>query len=269
MEYSGLSPLHSFLSNFTLKTAVAVYKVCSLLKSVPFTLESNDCLRVRKFESRWKLLLWHLANFLFYFAANIQFLTYVHTLFGGVRGNAFAVHTIYLMASLFGLVFMLSLYMKPDVCILLMRQHDKLLQTIAGKVVNTYLFGNRESLNLWRLGFIFRTECGHSSMVVTSICDSVAKLHDILSWWLLANHFAHVPLLRKLPLLPVQLYSTQFPNCSDIPGVYGLRNGMGCSGTLDCRSILLLLVCGYLQNQPLSLLSPVRSFASLSWEAFT
>ena len=133
MKDQSLSPFHKFLGNFTLKTAVVVYKVCSFLKSVPFSLESNDSLRVRKFQSRWKLLLWHLVNFLFYFAANFQFLTYIHTIFGGIRGNAFAVHTIYLMASLFGLVFMLSLYMKPDVCILLLRQHDKLLQTIAGK----------------------------------------------------------------------------------------------------------------------------------------
>ena len=133
MRDHGFSPLHKFLANLTLKTAVAVYKVCSLLKSVPFALESNDSLRVKKFESRWKLFLWHSLNWLFYFAANFQFLTYVHTLCGGVRGNAFAVHTLYIMASLFGLVFMLSLYMKPDVCILLLRQHDKLLQTIAGK----------------------------------------------------------------------------------------------------------------------------------------
>ena len=133
MADNGLSLFHKFLANFTLKTAVAVYRVCSLLKSVPFALESNDSLRVRKFESRWKLFLWHSLNLLFYFAANFQFLTYIHTSCGGVRGNAFAVHTIYLMASLFGLVFMLSLYMKPDVCILLRRQHDRLLQTIAGK----------------------------------------------------------------------------------------------------------------------------------------
>ena len=128
-----MSPTQDFLAKITMTTAIAVYKVCSIIKSVPFALESNDSLRVRKFESRWKIWLWHLVNFLFYFAACFQFLTFIHTLTSGLRGNAFAVHTLYLMASLFGLVFMLSLYMKPDVCVLLLRQHDKLLQTIAGK----------------------------------------------------------------------------------------------------------------------------------------
>ena len=65
--------IHSFLTKLTLKTAVGVFKVFSFLKAVPFALESNDTLSVKKFESRWRLWLWHFVKWLFYFAAAFQF----------------------------------------------------------------------------------------------------------------------------------------------------------------------------------------------------
>ena len=128
-----MSPSHFFLTNFTLKTATVVFKVCTLLNAFPFALESKDSLRVRKHSSKFRIALWHLANLVVYFAATFEFTAYMHEVFTGEKGNAFAIHTIYGVVSLFGVVFMLTLYMKPDVGILMLNQHDKLLETIEGK----------------------------------------------------------------------------------------------------------------------------------------
>ena len=116
-----------------LRTAIVVFNVCSFIKASPFHLESSDCLRVRKYSARWKRLLWHVTNLMFYFAATFQITTYTYEIFTADKGNAFAIHTIYAVCSVFGIVFMLSLYMGPDLCILMLNQHDKLLGTIESK----------------------------------------------------------------------------------------------------------------------------------------
>ena len=131
-QKENMGPVHSFLTKMTLKTAVVVFTACSFLKGFPFALESTDSLRVRKYTAKWKIALWHVSNFIFYFAATFQFTTYMYALTTDLRGNGFAIHTIYVMYSLFGVVFMLSVYMKPDVCILMLNQHDRLLQIIEG-----------------------------------------------------------------------------------------------------------------------------------------
>ena len=126
------SPFHSLMTQFTLKTAVGVFKINSFLRLVPFESTSKDSLAVRKVGSGWKLMSWHLVNWIFFFAQIFQILSYIHTLMGNVRGNAFAVHTFCLIVSLFGSAFVLPVYMKPRECVLLLRQHEKLLQKIAG-----------------------------------------------------------------------------------------------------------------------------------------
>ena len=129
-----LSPLHSFMTRFTLQTAVRLFKIISFLKLVPFECTSKDSLGFRKLRSGWKLMSWHLINWIFFFAQIFQILSFTHTLMGGVRGNAFAVHTVCLVCSLFGSAFVLSVYMKSNECILLLRQHERLLQKVSGKV---------------------------------------------------------------------------------------------------------------------------------------
>ena len=128
-----MGPVHSFLTRLTLKTAIAVFQVCSFLKAFPFALESRNSLKVQKYTAKWRLVLWHVVNFIVYCAATFQFTTYMYELWTSVRGNAFAIHTMYVMYSVFGVVFMLSVYMKPDVCILMLNQHDRLLQIIDRK----------------------------------------------------------------------------------------------------------------------------------------
>ena len=127
-----LGPLHSFMTKFTLKTAVGVLNINSFLRLVPFESTSRDSLAVRKLGSGWKLMAWHLVAWVFFFAQIFQILSYIHRLMGNVRGNAFAVHTFCLIVSLFGSAFVLPVYMKPKECVLLLRQHEKLLQKIAG-----------------------------------------------------------------------------------------------------------------------------------------
>ena len=131
-DANQLGPLHSFMTKFTLKTAVGVFKINSYLRLVPFENTSKDSLAVRKLGRGWKLMAWHLVNWIFFFAQIFQIVSYIHTLRGTVRGNAFAVHTFCLIVSLFGSAFVLPVYMKPKECVLLLRQHEKLLQKIAG-----------------------------------------------------------------------------------------------------------------------------------------
>src|SRR4051794_23406529 len=79
----GSSKLRNLLSKLTLKTAVSIFKICGFIKSMPFCPESKDSLRVKKFAQWWKLVAWHLANWLYCFVAAFQLITYIMVLASG------------------------------------------------------------------------------------------------------------------------------------------------------------------------------------------
>ena len=134
-----LSPLHSFLTELTMTTVIGTLKLTSFFNLIPLSVESsvegaqNYSLRVEKFGWGWRLVAWHLVNWILFFAQIFQITSCTHTLMSDVRGNAYAVHICILIGSLFGSIFVLTVYVKQKEWILLLRQHEKLLGTISGE----------------------------------------------------------------------------------------------------------------------------------------
>ena len=124
--------LHKFFTKETFKMAIRLYRVAAFIHCVPFGLESGSCLRVKMFTSKWRIFLWHLANWIFYFQAAFLVLTFAMAATTEPFGEQLVLHLIYIVGVLFGFVFMLSCYLKPHACLLMLNQHEFIVQKIKG-----------------------------------------------------------------------------------------------------------------------------------------
>ena len=127
-----LQSLHQLLTKETFKMAVRLYRVAAFIHCVPFRLESGSCLRVKMFTSKWRIFLWHLANWIFYFQAAFLVATFAIAVTTEPFGEQLVLHLIYIVAVMFGFVFMLSCYLKPHACLLMLNQHEFIVQKIKG-----------------------------------------------------------------------------------------------------------------------------------------
>lgn len=165
------------------------------------------------------------------------------------------------MFALFGAVYMMAIYLKPGACILLIRQHDKLLEIIAGKCSFKY------SLLLFICNSFYafsRSGRCHSSMDIPCVRHIFFKLR-IVRHFLRLDHRGHIISPHPpSPLLSVFLPPGKLSNVS----LHGCEHAwyMKLPGLRwDClpHNRPLLLVCTYLHYQLLSLCSSVRGLKCL------
>ena len=209
-----------------MKTVIGTLKVTSFFNLIPLSLTSSSSssktysLKIKKFGWGWRLLAWHLINWILFFAQIFQITSFIHTLVGDVRGNAFAVHVFCLIASLFGSIFVLAVYMKQKEWILLLRQHEKLLGIISGESLPALVFPQKfklhcslilKNLTLQNL-FFRRFGSHHNSMAIPSVRISDGELRSVCNLHFMAYSFQLIPLLPSFSLLPVCLPSSRVSN---------------------------------------------------------
>ena len=125
--------LHQFLTTETFKTAIWLYRLAAIIHCVPFALESGSRLCVKMFSSKWRMLLWHLVNWIYYLQTAFLVATFVIALTTEPFGEQLVLHLIYIVSALFGFVFMLSCYLKPQACVIMLNKHDFILRKTEGK----------------------------------------------------------------------------------------------------------------------------------------
>ena len=132
----ALHKFHQFLTAETFRLSIRLYRIAAFIHCIPFELESGSSLRVKMFSSKLRILLWHLANWIYFFQAVFLVVTFAIAVTTEPFGEMLVIHLIYVVGVLFGLVFMLTCYLKPHACVVMLNQHDFMLRKVEGDEVN-------------------------------------------------------------------------------------------------------------------------------------
>ena len=124
------SSLAENLSKKTFELSHGIYWFASWNKCVPFELVGEEDLRVRHFRRTWKLILWHVANWIFAFNFLFQWSSLVHETATRPFSQETAIHLAIVAAMTFNFIFMVTMYLKPEEAIFLLYQQDFMVKSL-------------------------------------------------------------------------------------------------------------------------------------------
>lgn len=127
-----LSAILRFLTRETVKMAARQFRVAAFIKCIPFELEGQHVFRVKMFKSKWKLLAWHVANWIYSLQTAFLWISLAWTMSKEPFGEELMMHLIYIVFATAGWIFMTSLYLKPRECLVMLNQHGLIVQTAKG-----------------------------------------------------------------------------------------------------------------------------------------
>ena len=129
-----LSQVVDFLTRETVKMATLQYKVAAIIKCAPFELEEKSVFRVKMFKSKWKLAAWHAANWINSLQTGFLLISLAWSMWKEPFGEKLVVHLFSVVGATLGWVFMMSLYLKPIECLVMLNQYDSIVSTTKGKL---------------------------------------------------------------------------------------------------------------------------------------
>ena len=108
----------------TFQLSHKIYGFASFNKCVPFQLVGKEDMRVKRFGSIWRLILWHCANWTFIFSFIFQWSSYIHEAATKPFGQDQAIHLAVVTALSFNFIFMVTMYLKSEEGIFLVNQQE-------------------------------------------------------------------------------------------------------------------------------------------------
>ena len=122
--------LREKLSQKTFRVSHAIYWFAAFNKCVPFEPVGKEDLRVKRFKSAWKLLLWHAANWIFIFSFFFQWASFIHEIATKPFSQGTAIHLSIVAAISFNFIFMVTMYLKSEEAIFLLNQQDFMAKSL-------------------------------------------------------------------------------------------------------------------------------------------